>query len=150
MNITNLKTKIAQSCRLVTGADMEGNEIKYVPMIDFNTLSKIITKEMTTKNKEEGAKVPEHRGEETTRLGVNIEQLREELSRGCEYAATQEVVHQSFYEAMEELGGTGDWDEMAAEDIKGQMCVLQPLFEIFYDRTVEKVLNYVESYVEGD
>lgn len=81
-------------------------------------------------------------------LGIDIDGLREELSRGCEHAGTQEVVHQSFYEAMEELGGTGDWDEMAAEDLEGQMCVLQSLFEIFYDKTVEKILNYIESYKE--
>lgn len=81
-------------------------------------------------------------------IGIDIEGLREELSRGCEYSGTQEVVHQSFYEAMEELGGIGDWDEMAAEDIEGQMCVLQSLFETFYDKTVEKILNYIESYKE--
>ena len=85
-----------------------------------------------------------------TVLGTTIEDLREELSRGCEYAATQEVVHQSFYEAMEELGGTGDWDEMAAEDLEGQMCVLQSLFETFYDKTVEKILNYIGSYEEEE
>lgn len=85
-----------------------------------------------------------------TILGTTIEDLREELSRGCEYSATQEVVHQSFYEAMEELGGTGDWDEMAAEDLEGQMCVLQSLFETFYDKTVEKILNYIGSYEEEE
>lgn len=86
--------------------------------------------------------------EEKMVLGIGIDTLREELSRGCDYAGTQEVVHQSFYEAMEELGGIGDWDEMAAEDIEGKMCVLQSLFEIFYDKTVEKILNYIESYRE--
>ena len=83
-------------------------------------------------------------------LEITIEDLREELSRGCEYAATQEMVHQSFYEAMEELGGVGDWDEIAAEDLEGQMCVLQSLFEIFYDKTVEKILNYIGSYEEEE
>lgn len=82
--------------------------------------------------------------------GVSIEELREELSRGCEYAGTQEVVHQNFLETMEELGGIGDWDEMAAEDLEGKMCVLQSLFEIFYDKTVEKILNYIESYEENE
>lgn len=81
-------------------------------------------------------------------LGIDIDGLREELSRGCDYAATQEVVHESFMESMEELGGIGDWDEMAAEDLEGKMCVLQSLFELFYDKTVEKILNYIESYEE--
>lgn len=74
-----------------------------------------------------------------------IENLREELSRGCDYMGTQEVVHETFLESIEELGGVGDWDEMAAEDLEGQMCVLQSLFEIFYDKTVEKILNVLES-----
>lgn len=87
-------------------------------------------------------------GEEKVTIGISIETLREELSRGCDYAATQEMVHVSFMEAMEELGGVGDWDEMAAEDLEGQMCVLQSLFEIYYDKIVEKILNYIESYVE--
>ena len=39
---------------------------------------------------------------------------------------------------------------MAAEDLEGQMCVLQSLFETFYDRTVEKILNYIGSYEEED
>lgn len=87
-------------------------------------------------------------GEEKVTIGIGIETLREELSRGCDYAASQEMAHESFMEAMEELGGVGDWDEMAAEDLEGQMCVLQSLFEIYYDKIIEKILNYIESYVE--
>ena len=101
-------------------------------------------------SEEDGECRPCEDGNKKTVLGISLEDLREELSRGCEYAATQEVVHQSFYEAMEELGGTGDWDEMAAEDLEGQMCVLQALFETFYDKTVEKILNYIGSYEEEE
>lgn len=85
---------------------------------------------------------------EKVNLEISLDELREILSRDCEYAATQDVVHQSFYEAMEELGGTGDWDEMAAEDLEGQMCELQSLFEMFYDKMLEKILNCIESYME--
>ena len=74
-----------------------------------------------------------------------MENLREGLSRGCEFTGTQEMVHETFLEALEELGGVGDWDEMAAEDLEGQMCVLQSLFEEFYDRLIEKVLNFIET-----
>lgn len=84
------------------------------------------------------------------KITIDFDDLKEGLSRGCEYAGTQEVVHESFLESMEELGGTGDWDEMAAEDLEGQMCVLQSLFETFYDKTVEKILNYIESYEEDE
>ena len=34
---------------------------------------------------------------------------------------------------------------MATEDLEGQMCVLQSLFEEFYDRLIEKVLNFIET-----
>ena len=74
-----------------------------------------------------------------------MENLREALDRGCEYAGTQQTVHQTFLEALEALGGTGDWYEMAAEDLEGQMCVLQSLFEEFYDRVIEEVLNFIET-----
>lgn len=84
------------------------------------------------------------------KITIDFDDLKEWLSRGCEYAGTQEVVHESFLESMEELGGTGDWDEVAAEDLEGQMCVLQSLFETFYDKTVEKILNYIESYEEDE
>lgn len=74
-----------------------------------------------------------------------MDNIREGLSRSCEYAGTQEMVHKTFLEALEELGGVGDWDEIAAEDLEGQMCVLQSLFEEFYDRLIEKVLNFIET-----
>lgn len=102
------------------------------------------------KCEEDGCNRPCEDGCEKTVIGISIETLREELSRGCEYSATQDMVHCSFLEAMEELGGVGDWDEMAAEDLEGQMCVLQSLFENFYDKTVDKILNYIESYKEEE
>lgn len=101
-------------------------------------------------SEEDGYNRPCEAGCEKTVIGISIERLREELSRGCEYSATQDIVHCSFLETMEELGGIGDWDEMAAEDIEGQMCVLQSLFEKFYDKTVEKIVNYIESYKEKE
>lgn len=82
------------------------------------------------------------------KITIDFDDLKEGLSRGCDYAGTQEVVHESFLESIEELGGVGDWDEMAAVDLEGQICILQSLFEIFYDKTLEKILNFIESYEE--
>lgn len=74
-----------------------------------------------------------------------LEEIEDILSRGCNYADTQEVVHATFLETLDELGGVGDWDEMAVEDLEGQMCVLQSLFELFYDKTIEKVMNILRT-----
>ncbi len=74
-----------------------------------------------------------------------IEKLEEELSRGCEYMGTQEEVHNTFLESMEELGGTGDWDEMSAMDLNDNEVVLQELFETFYDKMIEKVINVLKT-----
>lgn len=74
-----------------------------------------------------------------------LEELRDILNRGCDYADTQEVVHETFRESLEELGGFGDWDEMAAQDLNDRDIVLQDLFETFYDKTIEKVMNVLET-----
>lgn len=87
---------------------------------------------------------------ENTILTRDINGLREELSRGCDYSGTQEEVHDSFLQAIEQLGSEGDWDEMDTEDLTGQKIVLQSLFEAFYDITIEKVMNYIESYKESE
>lgn len=74
-----------------------------------------------------------------------IENWREELSRGCEYAGTAEVVHDTFLESMEEIGAQGDWDELSITDLNDNHISVQDLFETFYDKMVEKVLNYIET-----
>ncbi len=74
-----------------------------------------------------------------------IDEIEEILSRGCEYAGTQEEVHESFLEALGELGGEGDWDELSTLDLNDKEIVLQDLFEAFYDKTVEKVMNIIET-----
>ena len=74
-----------------------------------------------------------------------IEEIEEILSRGCEYADTQEVVHESFIDALKGLGGLGDWDEMSTTDLNDNEIVLQDLFEAFYDKTIEKVMNIIKT-----
>lgn len=74
-----------------------------------------------------------------------IENLREELSRGCEYTGTEEVVHDTFLESMEEIGAQGDWDELSITDLNDNDISVQDLFETFYDKMIEKVLIYIEA-----
>lgn len=74
-----------------------------------------------------------------------IESLRDGLSRGCDYSGTQEVVHDTFFEAMEEIGAQGDWDELSITDLNDNDVSVQDLFETFYDKMIEKVLNYIET-----
>lgn len=74
-----------------------------------------------------------------------IEELQDIFSRGCDYAGTQEVVHETFTESLKSLGGFGDWDEMSTEDLEDNEIVLQELFEKFYDNMIEKVLNVIKT-----
>ena len=66
------------------------------------------------------------------------ERLREELSRGCEYSGTQEIVQETFEEMREQLGMEGDWDEISVTDTDNRGFVL-------YDLMIEKVLNYIDA-----
>lgn len=74
-----------------------------------------------------------------------LAELEEILNRGCDYADTQEIVHETFQESLEELGGSGDWDEMTTVDINDNNIVIQDLFETFYDKMIEKVMNVISS-----
>ena len=55
------------------------------------------------------------RSDEERRIRAD-ERLREELSRGCEYSGTQEIVQETFEEMREQLGMEGDWDEISVTD----------------------------------
>ncbi|SHN05878.1 hypothetical protein SAMN02746066_04651 [Anaerosporobacter mobilis DSM 15930] len=74
-----------------------------------------------------------------------LEEIGDILSRGCEYANTQEVVHETFNESIEKIGGLGDWDEMSSTDLNDKEIVLQDLFETFYDNMIEKVMNVLKT-----
>lgn len=82
------------------------------------------------------------RSDEERRIRVD-ERLREELSRGCEYSGTQEIVQGTFDEMREKLGMGGDWDEISVTDTDNREFVLQDVIEEFYDLMIEKVLNYI-------
>lgn len=82
------------------------------------------------------------RSDEERRIRVD-ERLREELSRGCEYSGTQEIVQETFEEMREQLGMEGDWDEIKVTDLVGYEVTLQEMIEEFYDRMIERVMDYI-------
>lgn len=82
------------------------------------------------------------RSDEERRIRAD-ERLREELSRGCEYSGTQEIVQETFEEMREQLGMEGDCDEIEVKDCDGNGFVLQDVIEQFYDIMIERVLNYI-------
>ena len=69
--------------------------------------------------------------------------VREETQRKCEYSGAQENVHESYGEAAEHLGIVGDWDEIKVTDLVGYEVTLQEMIEEFYDRMIEKVMDYI-------
>ncbi len=112
MNITELKTKIAQRCRLVSGEDMDGNLIEDVPMIEFNTISEIITGELLdeiTTFKEKCIKIA---NENWSKSQVwMLECLFETIEKECEY----KCLRCSYF------GRPGDAPETSPED-----CMWEP------------------------
>lgn len=76
---------------------------------------------------------------------INLEEFEEGISRGCDYAGTQEVVHDTFLECLNELGCVGDWDEMSTIDLNGREIVLQDLMERFYDKVARNIVNYAKT-----
>lgn len=72
-----------------------------------------------------------------------IENLRDILNRGCDYAATQEVVNEIANKALEECGcelcqiedaTIIDWNN----DV---VCTVDEFTNIFWDKAVEDILN---------
>lgn len=76
-----------------------------------------------------------------------MDNLREFLSRGCEYSGTQDIVYSIAYEALEaagcELCGS---EETAIVDWNGkEICTVDKFTNIFWDKAVEKILNVLET-----
>lgn len=77
----------------------------------------------------------------------DIEELKEFMDRGCEYAGTQEVVNDLMNESLREMGvktimaddvNLVDWDENSIGNLE-EFC------NIFWDKAVGKILNVVET-----
>ncbi|MBO5208499.1 MAG: hypothetical protein J6B68_04050 [Lachnospiraceae bacterium] len=76
-----------------------------------------------------------------------INNLREFMSRGCEYSGTQDVVNDLMNESLRDMGAKViqaddvalvDWDE----DTIG---MLDDFANIFWDKATDKILNVLET-----
>lgn len=80
----------------------------------------------------------------------DIEEIKEFLSRGCEYSGTEETISEIVYETLESMDKSGfhsytrSADEIAlVED--DAFATLDEFVNIFWDKTVEKILCVIET-----
>ena len=75
-----------------------------------------------------------------------INNLREFLSRGCDYAGTQEVINDLVYETLKEIGTDYPYgDEVSLFDGIDHFCTVDNFANLFWDKAVEKILNVLET-----
>lgn len=75
-----------------------------------------------------------------------INNLKEFLSRGCEYAGTQEIVDGLVSETLKEIGSAYlCGDEISLFDGDDQFSTVDEFANIFWDKAVEKILNVLET-----
>lgn len=69
------------------------------------------------------------------------------LNRGCDYAATQEVVTEIANEALKESGcELCQCDDAMVVDWDGdEVCNVEDFANIFWDKAVEKILNVLAT-----
>ena len=76
----------------------------------------------------------------------DMEELREFLGRGCDYAGTQEVVNDLVTETLKEIGTEYPYgDEISLFDGDDQFSTVDELANIFWDKAIEEILNVVET-----
>ena len=81
---------------------------------------------------------------------TDIEELRENLSLGCEYSGTEEIVSEIVYETLEEMDKSGMKTIMRSADEIGltvdkEFATLDDFVRIFWGKATEKILNVVET-----
>lgn len=75
-----------------------------------------------------------------------ISNLREFMSRGCEYSGTQEIVDDLVHEVLTELGTVCPYgDEISLFDGDDQFSSVEDFANIFWDKAIEKILNVLET-----
>lgn len=79
----------------------------------------------------------------------DMEELREFLSRDCEYAGTQEIVNDIVTETLKEIGTEYPYgDEIGLFDGDNHFSTVEEFANIFWDKAIEKILNVVETQGE--
>lgn len=76
-----------------------------------------------------------------------IENLREFLDRGCEYAGTQETVQEIADETLKEVGCKTCLSDEALIIGEGTetVCTVDQFADCFWDKAVEKILNVLST-----
>lgn len=75
-----------------------------------------------------------------------INNLREFMSRGCEYSGTQEIVDDLVHTTLKEIGTEYPYgDEITLFDGDDQFSSVEEFANLFWDKAVEKILNVLET-----
>ena len=75
-----------------------------------------------------------------------INNIREIMSRGCDYVGTQEFVDDLVTETLIELGSKYPYgDEIGLVDIDGEFNTISEFANIFWDKAVFSFLNVLET-----
>ena len=75
-----------------------------------------------------------------------IENLREFMDRGCDYAGTQEVVDDLVCETLRELGSEYPYGEdVGLIDCEREFSTVENFANLFWDKAVEVILNVIET-----
>lgn len=80
-----------------------------------------------------------------------IEQIEETLSRGSEYAGTQEVVYATASEILSDCGSELiSPDEIGLTDGDNDIITLQDFVDEFWDRSINLFMNVLKSYMDEE
>ena len=75
-----------------------------------------------------------------------INNIREIMNRGCDYAGTQEFVDDLVTETLRELGSKYPYgDEIGLVDIDGEFNTISEFANVFWDKAVISFLNVLET-----
>lgn len=77
---------------------------------------------------------------------TTINNIREFMSRGCDYAGTQEFVDDLVTKTLEELGSKyPHGDEIGLVDADGEFNTVSEFANVFWDKAVACILNVLET-----
>lgn len=74
-----------------------------------------------------------------------IENLREFLDRGCDYAGTQDLVDEITTEVLRGLKSKSYSDEIGLVDADGEFSTVEEFANMFWDRAVVAFLNVLAT-----
>lgn len=82
---------------------------------------------------------------------ANLEEIRDFLDRGCEFAGTQQIVDDIAADILFEMGAEYPFpDEIELKEIDNEIGVLSDFAEKFWDKAVDAMMNVLESFAEEE